>query len=313
MANPDTILIIYDSPAVLTMLSSALAGAGFAVNSAETGEPALASIIATTPDLILLDSHTPVLNGFEVCRRLKSQQETRDIPIIFLTTADDVNSKIEIFRAGAADYVNKPFQQEELISRITTHLELSRLSGELKNRPLALKNSNDTLPGNEDRFKIFAATVANSTYDWEYWVAPDLSIIYCSPACERISGYRAAEFEQNPGLLTAISHSEDRERIKRHEGDIALSNPETFEHEFRIVTRTGEVRWIAHSCRMVLGCNGEYLGRRASNRDITEQVQQRRISGQACQQSRHNRASTEEGTSGFSGADQQRTGRRAFL
>jgi len=276
MDNPGTILIIDDSPADITMLSAALA-AGFAVKTAATGEQALASIAATAPDLILLDIHMPVMNGFAVCRRLKERPETRDIPVIFLTRADDVNSKAEIFSLGAADYVNMPFQPEELISRITTHLELSRLSRELQYKPLPLEKANNKLPGSGDRFNNFAATVANSTYNWEYWVAPDLGIIYCSPACERISGYRAAEFEQDPGLLIAIAHPDDRERIKRHEDDIVRSNPETLEHEYRIVTRSGEVRWIAHACRIVLGSNGEYLGRRASNRDITDDVQMKEL------------------------------------
>ncbi|KAF0164165.1 MAG: hypothetical protein FD157_2530 [Rhodocyclaceae bacterium] len=130
------------------------------------------------------------------------------------------------------------------------------------------KQAEMTLKHSEERYR----TVANFTYDWEEWALPDGSLAYVSPSCERISGYQAQEFLQDPGLRAKIVHPDDRERVQAHLNSIhgIPTGPDVEELDFRIVTRHGEVRWIAHACRQVLGDNGEYLGRRASNRDITE-------------------------------------------
>jgi PAS domain S-box-containing protein len=127
----------------------------------------------------------------------------------------------------------------------------------------------EALLKSEERYRL----VADFTYDWEYWVGPDQRLIYCSPACERITGYRAEEFEQDPELLIAITHPEDREWLRHHMSEMPFPDTDRKECEFRIFTRTGEERWIAHACRNVFGRNGEYLGRRASNRDFTEYKQ----------------------------------------
>ena len=129
------------------------------------------------------------------------------------------------------------------------------------------KRAEEALRESELRYR----TVADFTFDWEYWMSPDQSFIYCSPACERITGYQAEEFEKSPDLLAAITHPDDREQISRHIDDVNSPGPELHEQEFRIISRSGEVRWIAHSCRIVRGRDGAYLGRRASNRDITNQ------------------------------------------
>lgn len=118
----------------------------------------------------------------------------------------------------------------------------------------------------EERFR----TVADFTYDWEYWLSPDLRFIYCSPSCERLTGYRAEEFEKNPHLLEDITHPDDRERLIHHLDAVRERDSESHEEEFRIFLRSGEVRWIGHKCCVVYGSDGTYQGRRASNRDITE-------------------------------------------
>jgi PAS domain S-box-containing protein len=127
----------------------------------------------------------------------------------------------------------------------------------------------EALRESEERYR----TVAEFTYDWEYWIGPDRRFIYCSPACERITSYRAEEFEKDPGLLIAITHPDDHDQVVCYMDDIVAPNSESHELEFRILTRSGEVRWIAHACRVVRGQDGTYRGRRASNRDITERKQ----------------------------------------
>ncbi|MDD2272798.1 MAG: PAS domain S-box protein [Desulfuromonadaceae bacterium] len=118
-------------------------------------------------------------------------------------------------------------------------------------------------------------TVADYTYDWEYWIGPDRSLIYCSPACQRITGYRADEFIDNAALLVEITHPEDRGQCDYHLDSVTMKTTSPHEQEFRIITRGGDVRWLAHACQCVYGRDGAYLGRRATNRDITESKQQK--------------------------------------
>ena len=128
------------------------------------------------------------------------------------------------------------------------------------------QNQEAELRKSEQRFR----TVAEFTYDWQYWMLPDGSLEYVSPSCEQISGYAAAEFRLNPQLLLDIIHPEDRELLRQN---FLAARRETEDHweeqDVRIIARSGEVRWISHACRPVFDPTGEYLGRRASLRDIT--------------------------------------------
>jgi two-component system, cell cycle sensor histidine kinase and response regulator CckA len=118
-------------------------------------------------------------------------------------------------------------------------------------------------------------TVANFTYDWEYWLGPDGSLRYLSPSCERHTGYYREEFLQNAGLLKRITHPNDWGRLDNHVPVNQDSTVKAHPHhvDFRITTRSGEERWFSHVCRPVFDGDGKYLGQRASNRDITQRKQ----------------------------------------
>ena len=118
------ILIVDDLPENIRLLSSLLENKGYKINSATDGKMALASIKAEPPNLILLDIMLPIMNGYQVCRVLKSQPETRHIPIIFLSGLDSEFDKVEAFKAGGVDYITKPFFLEEVIFRIQTQLAI---------------------------------------------------------------------------------------------------------------------------------------------------------------------------------------------
>ncbi|HZX31605.1 MAG TPA: ATP-binding protein [Rhodocyclaceae bacterium] len=122
----------------------------------------------------------------------------------------------------------------------------------------------DRLRREEEKFH----TVADYTYDWEYWEGEDGTILYMAPACERMTGYPATAFVASPGLLMNIIHPDDRDAMANHRHDVA--GKEQAELDYRIVRRDGEVRWISHCCRAVFSQEGGHLGRRVSNRDITE-------------------------------------------
>jgi len=127
-----TILIVDDIPANVGVLLDHLGRHGFRVLVAESGASALKQVKHARPDLILLDVMMPGMDGFETCRRLKMDEETREIPVIFMTALSDTVDKVRGFGAGAVDYVTKPFQHEEVLARITTHLKLQRLQTQLQ-------------------------------------------------------------------------------------------------------------------------------------------------------------------------------------
>jgi two-component system, sensor histidine kinase and response regulator len=137
----DTILVVDDDAINLGVLSHFLREKGFIVLLAPDGEESLHVTEQTHPDLILLDVMMPGgLSGFEVCQRLKSEKNTRDIPIIFLTALTETVDKIKGFELGAADYITKPFQYEELLARVNAHLRIRKLQQELTQQNQLLKD-----------------------------------------------------------------------------------------------------------------------------------------------------------------------------
>ena len=128
------ILVVDDTPANLEVISEALTDAGYEVAAALSGDRALKQIQRRAPDLILLDIQMPGIDGFETCRQLKENPKTAAIPIIFMTALSDANSKVKAFNMGAVDYVTKPFQEQEVLARVGTHLKLCQLNQALEQR-----------------------------------------------------------------------------------------------------------------------------------------------------------------------------------
>jgi diguanylate cyclase (GGDEF)-like protein/PAS domain S-box-containing protein len=133
------LLIIDDNPINLGVVVEHLEQAGYEVLVALDGEEALKRAAYSRPDLILLDVMMPGIDGFGTCRRLKADPVTADIPVIFMTALDDVSDKVAAFQAGGVDYVSKPFQPEELLARVRTHLALRRAQLALAERNEALE------------------------------------------------------------------------------------------------------------------------------------------------------------------------------
>jgi signal transduction histidine kinase len=134
-----TVLIVDDIPANLGVLSDTLDQAGLEVWVAQSGRVALERVKYALPNLILLDVMMPEIDGFETCRQLKANPETKDIPVIFMTALSDTANKVEGFQLGAVDYITKPFQQEEVLARIKLHLKLNDLSEKLEEKNVLLE------------------------------------------------------------------------------------------------------------------------------------------------------------------------------
>ncbi|MBD2666153.1 response regulator receiver sensor signal transduction histidine kinase [Richelia sinica FACHB-800] len=126
------ILIVDDTPNNLHLLSSMLEEQGYEVRCANSGAMALIAVSTEHPDIILLDINMPDMNGYEVCQRLKNDQQTQDIPVIFLSALSETIDKVKAFRLGGVDYVTKPFQLEEVLARIETQLNLRWMQLELQ-------------------------------------------------------------------------------------------------------------------------------------------------------------------------------------
>lgn len=128
----DDILIVDDTLPNLRLLSSMLSKHGYKVRAVPNGSMALTAVASAPPDLILLDINMPGLNGYEVCERLKADDKTRDIPVIFISALDKATDKVSSFASGGVDYITKPFQVEEVLARVDCHLSISTLQRRLE-------------------------------------------------------------------------------------------------------------------------------------------------------------------------------------
>jgi PAS domain S-box-containing protein len=159
--------------------------------------------------------------------------------------------------------------QEELEKRVEMRTaELTSANANLKKEIDWRKRVEDELGQSENQFR----TIADFTYDWEYWINPEGGFVYISPSCKRITGYDTKEFIENSDLLASITHPDDRVKLLRHLNKDLMAE-EMFHMDFRITTKNGAQRWISHFCQPVFDDNGSHLGRRASNRDITKRKQ----------------------------------------
>ena len=136
MIQPDSkqndILIVDDMPDNLSLLMQMLTEHGYRVRPVLNGKLALQVVQNSLPDLILLDILMPGIDGYEVCRRLKAEEHTRDIPIIFISALDDTMDKVKAFELGGVDYITKPFQEKEVLARVKTHLDLRQAKEEIR-------------------------------------------------------------------------------------------------------------------------------------------------------------------------------------
>lgn len=156
--NDPIILVVDDTLTNLALLSAVLQQEGFRVLLAKNGERALDIAKQYKPDLILLDIEMPGWNGYETCKRLKNEPDLAPIPVLFLSTLNKAEDKLRAFEAGGIDYVHKPFQEQELLARVRTHIELYRLREKLQ-LEIAQKNNEILAHANDLEKKVEERTV----------------------------------------------------------------------------------------------------------------------------------------------------------
>jgi PAS domain S-box-containing protein len=208
-----TILIVDDNPHNLGVIVDYLETENYTVLIARDGESALEKVRYGQPDLILLDIMMPGIDGFETCRRLKADPQTRDIPIIFMTALTGVEDKVRGFALGAVDYLIKPVQQEEVLARVKAHLRLQTLT-------LALHQELARRQQAEEQFRLVVEAIPNAI------VVIDESgkIIMLNPQTERLFGYTQAELIGQPvERLLPARFQADHPRYRA----VYLTRPET--------------------------------------------------------------------------------------
>lgn len=200
MANKSKILVVDDTLASLKLLCDLLKTEGYEVRAAINGELALESTIGNPPDLVLLDILMPGMDGFEVCRKLKTNPNTLNVPIIFISALSDTDEKVQGFGLGAVDFVTKPYQREELLSRVRTHLEIDRLRNHLEEmvaaRSQQLAESETRLRASLDDFMFANAqlrTLLHTIPDLVWLKDPDGVYLACNRQFERFFGASEAD------------------------------------------------------------------------------------------------------------------------
>jgi len=159
------VLVVDDNPDNLRLLTGILTEKGYKIRPAPSGSLALTSVQSTLPDLILLDIKMPGMDGYEVCRRLKADERTMDVPVLFISALTEVKDKIKGFSVGGVDYITKPFQHEEVLARVKTHVSLARmhkrleqarneLEDRVRERTAELAQANEALRQSERKLAI---------------------------------------------------------------------------------------------------------------------------------------------------------------
>jgi PAS domain S-box-containing protein len=176
-----TVLIVDDTPANVGVLVDYLEDHGFRVVVAQDGEEGLRRAQFAQPDLILLDVMMPGMDGFEACRRLKAVPECADIPVIFMTALADSAEKVNGFEVGAVDYVTKPFQIEEVLARVNTHLSLRAMQKQLQAQNEQLQQEIAVRLKTEADLRVTQLSVDHAT-DAIFWLTPEGRISYANDA-----------------------------------------------------------------------------------------------------------------------------------
>jgi diguanylate cyclase (GGDEF)-like protein/PAS domain S-box-containing protein len=224
-----TILIVDDNPVNLAVVVDHLEDHGYHVAVAQGGEEALKRAEFVQPDLILLDVMMPGIDGFETCRRLKANAATQPIPVIFMTALADIHDKVSAFAAGGVDYVSKPFQIEELLARVETHLALRATQQRLATQNVALQDEIDArriveeaLQASEVRYRRLFETANDGIVllDFETGKVTD-----ANPAVIKMLGHDHAgllgrklwelePFRNVPACQTALSELKEQDSVQ---------------------------------------------------------------------------------------------------
>jgi PAS domain S-box-containing protein len=262
----NTVLVVDDTPANLGSLFDFLTESGFNVAIARNGETAIERAEYALPELILLDILMPGIDGFETCRRLKANQATKDIPIIFMTALTETVDKVKGLSLGAVDYITKPLQHEEVLARVNVHLSLRNLTkklteqnkcleAEISQRKRAeeeLRRQKAELTEWKNRYQAMIQANGQILYNWDSYT----NELTYGGNLEQILGYSIEEMSGGLDRWVELVHCEDR-HLFNAEIDRVLSTKEPFHLEYRICCKDGTYITVEDNGYFFLDGTGE--------------------------------------------------------
>jgi len=263
------ILVVDDNLNILKLLKNILTEHDYQVCFATNGTRALLAVQAETPDMILLDVRMPDMDGYEVCQRLKSDPGTQDIPVIFITARHELGDKMKAFSAGGVDYLTKPFEAEEVIARVKTHLTINSL----KRR---LQKANETLE-EKVRSRTEALQKSEEKYQDLYDNAPGMylsvdaktaAITECNHTLVKATGYAKEEIIGRP--VFAMYTPESAEYAKTNVFPQFVKTGKIEGEELQVQRKDGSVFDVLLNVSAVRDEEGEVICGRSSWRDITK-------------------------------------------
>jgi PAS domain S-box-containing protein len=239
MDNFREILVVDDTLESLRLLVDILISEGYRVRQTQEPELALASALSNPPAMILLDVKMPGMSGFEVCQRLKQNESTAKVPIIFISALQDIHDRVRSFKVGGADFIAKPIQREEVLARVRVQFELIASRTELEQRVM---ERTAQLTASEERFRSLVGNIAGVVYRCaldEHW-----TMEFISEAVRTLSGYPASDFINNRvRSYASIIHQDDRAMVEQDvRKAVELFKP--FVTEYRVVDANEETHWV---------------------------------------------------------------------
>jgi PAS domain S-box-containing protein len=236
------ILVVDDEIGSRRLLTEILAKEGYRVRPADGPQVALESARAHPPGLILLDVRMPVMSGFEVCRRLKQDERTRDIPIIFVSALHEMEDRVQGFEIGGVDFISKPIEEAEVLARVNTHLQLRDIQLNLmqlvSERTAELKESNIALSESESKYRTVVEEAREGIL-----IMQDGQRKYYNPRWLEMTGYSAEEYETVPFLSQV--HSDDLETVEKEYLNLQTGQISGVLPDYRIITKSGEIIWMS--------------------------------------------------------------------
>ncbi|NWF35406.1 response regulator [Mariprofundus sp. KV] len=256
------ILVVDDTPASLKLITETLRGEGYQVRPANSGQLALNSAVAKPPQLILLDIRMPGMDGFEVIRKLKADEITRDVPVIFLSASVELESHIKGFDLGAVDFVTKPFQRQELLARVRTHLELYRLRARMGQ---LIDERTSALEESQTRFRRLVENLRNEYFLYEHDASGVFT--YVSPSITNLLGYSQEEFRTHYAQYLT-DHPINKAVTKNTEQALAGKTQPSYELE--IFAKDGSRHWLEINESPVSNNSGTVFSVEGIAHDITD-------------------------------------------
>jgi PAS domain S-box-containing protein len=286
-----TILIVDDNPENLSVAAAYLASHGFHIMAARDGETGLRLARQERPDLILLDVLLPGIDGFEVCRHLKADSQTQDTPVIFMTIVTRTEDKVRGFEAGGVDYITKPFQEEEVLARVSAHLrirdltrklgeanarleqrvakrtsELAQVNARLKEEIAGHERAEEALRQSEERFRRLAENARDIIYRMSL---PDGRYEYVSPAVLTVLGYPPEDYYANPLLFKQALHPDWYKYFEEQWANLLKGEVDPI-YEYQFVHKSGTALWLNQRNILVRDEAGKPIAIEGIVTDITD-------------------------------------------